>query len=428
MKIKEEFLHFIWRHAMFNSRELSDEQGQIITIVDRGIYNTNAGPDFLEAKVKIGNELWAGSVEFHMKPSDWFHHKHHFDERYDNVILHVVYSCNGEDEIIKKLNIPTLTLKGLIPKIYLTNYLKLKFEKGKLPCSSYVKGMDRSLLNIYYESLLVSRFEYKVSSITQLYKENNYDLAETIYQTLALAWGLKVNKLAFLTLARRVPFKLVRKNGLSRNKIEAIYFGQAGLLPEEEDKDVTINTWQKDYDHIKRLYALESMEKREWYFHKLRPRAFPTIRISLWSKFMFMVPDLGGFISDFTLKESSLLLGNLDVSSYWRSHYMFGVSSISGNKKLGANGIRNVLINAIIPLKLFLSRLNSINQDVWDSILFELPKLKPENNQITRKMESNGFNNFNVSNSQAILHLHQTYCISKKCLNCRIGNEIMRRK
>ncbi len=426
MKVNEEFLHFIWRHSMYNQRELMDEDGQDLVIIDRGTYNTNAGPDFLEAKIKIGNEIWVGSVEIHMKPSEWYNHRHQYDERYSNVILHVVYLIEGEQEIIRKLNIPTFSLGGRIPRKYLDNYKKLQFYKETLPCRSYVKEMDVELLQVFYESLLIERFEHKLSFIENLYDTNNNDLEETTYQMFAYSWGVKINKEAFLTLSKNTPLRILRKYRSNLSIMEAFLLGQSGLLQNGPSEEAIVSRWEQEYRHLTDLYGLEPMLKTCWYFHRLRPRSFPTIRISLWAKFLFSLYDFGSILINGSLKQCLKILTNLEVSEYWQSHYIFGVESKSGRKRLGKVGAFQILINAVIPLRMFYAKLNHVNAEDWHGALEELSLFAPENNNIVRKMADNGFLNLNAANSQALLQLHQNYCISKKCLNCRIGNEIIR--
>ncbi len=426
MKVNEEFLYFIWRHAMFNQRDLLDEEGQEIIVIDKGIYNTNAGPDFLEAKIKIGKELWAGSVEFHMKPSDWFRHNHQHDERYSNVILHVVYECEGEKKVMTRLNLPTLSLKGRIPKKYLDNYSRLKFEKGLLPCKSHVKGMSNSLLNVYYEALLIERFEQKLNFIESMYKKNQNDLESTIYQLLAYSWGLKINKDAFLLLAEQLPINLIRKYRGNQNVIEALVLGHSGLMPYDNLENVIVSSWQGEYKHLKTVYGLTPIAKRLWYFFQLRPSAFPTIRLSLWATLLSEIHDFESTLLNVSLKQSLKFLKSLEVSVYWRTHYVFDVESKPRRKKMGNAGALSILINAIVPLRMFNARRNNFGQEKWYDVLEELSELPSEDNSILRKMMENGFSNKDAAQSQALIQLNQAYCISKKCLNCRIGNEIIR--
>ena len=111
--MKEGFLHYLWNYQLFDISKLATVQGDAITILKRGIYNHNSGPDFFNAQIVIGNQKWAGNVEIHLKSSDWYLHHHEEDANYENVILHVVWE--HDTDIFRKDNskLPTLVLKNL---------------------------------------------------------------------------------------------------------------------------------------------------------------------------------------------------------------------------------------------------------------------------------------------------------------------------
>ena len=106
-------MHYVWKHKLFPLRELETSDGQTVEVIDPGLHNHNAGPDFFNAKVRIGRTLWVGNVEIHDKSSDWYLHGHDKDQRYDNVILHVagvldaeVMNTNGEFVRQMQLDVP----------------------------------------------------------------------------------------------------------------------------------------------------------------------------------------------------------------------------------------------------------------------------------------------------------------------------------
>ncbi len=428
MKVNEEFLHYVWRYTLFNHFDLCDLEGQEIVIIKKGNYNTNAGPDFLEAQIRIGSELWFGSVEFHMKPSDWYLHKHQFDERYSNVILHVVYSIEKDEKVVSELNIPTLSLKGRIPIKHLEKYEQFRFEQDMLPCKSHMVNFDVEWLKIYYESLLVDRFEGKLKFVEDIYHSCNQNLEETIYRVIARSWGMKVNREAFSVFAEQTPLKIIRKYREDIDQMEALLFGQSGLLPISPVPSDNVDYWRREYAYLRTLHTLNPIAKRCWYFFQLRPKAFPTIRISLWANLLYRVYDFEKELLVVSLKECFRFLKTIEVSDFWQSHYVFDIDSKKSPKRLGVAGALNIIINAIVPLRMFLARRRSVELNGWDNLLDELSAFSPENNTVLRSMVYNGFVNENAVHSQALLQLNQKYCISKKCLNCRVGNKIMRNR
>ena len=91
MLFTEDFLHYLWKFRLFDNTDLKTVDGEVIHIYSAGIHNTHSGPDFSNARIRIGDTTWAGNVEIHVPSSDWRKHNHANDEAYKNVILHVVY-------------------------------------------------------------------------------------------------------------------------------------------------------------------------------------------------------------------------------------------------------------------------------------------------------------------------------------------------
>ena len=189
-----------------------------LSIVSAGQHNVNSGPDFFNAQIKIGEQLWAGNVEIHIKSSDWFLHNHEQDKAYDNVILHVVWE--HDTDVFRKDNtaIATLVLKDLVNKGVLNNYEKLFLipivigSNKWINCEHDFKDVDDFLLNNWFERLYFERLERKTKIIEGLLKESKNDWEAVLFKMLAKTFGLKVNGESFFSLAQSIDFFNYKKN------------------------------------------------------------------------------------------------------------------------------------------------------------------------------------------------------------------------
>ena len=174
--MKEDFLHYIWKKQLFDKTDLFTINGEKIQIIGVGEHNTNAGPDFLNAKIKIEGLIWVGNVEIHINSSDWHKHKHQNDKAYNNVILHLVYN---DDKKIKteKGEIPqTLKLKNKIDLKLLTKYQQVFDNKANVLCSSYLSSVNDEIWEGTLQKLTAERFNNKVLEIEDSLCKTNNDL------------------------------------------------------------------------------------------------------------------------------------------------------------------------------------------------------------------------------------------------------------
>ena len=104
-------MQYVWQHRLWMAQAMFTVDGRKVQVIDPGRLNTDAGPDFFNAKVKIDGEMWVGNIEIHVRASDWFRHHHDIDKAYDNVILHVVEKDDmpvrrSNGEVIPQLCMP----------------------------------------------------------------------------------------------------------------------------------------------------------------------------------------------------------------------------------------------------------------------------------------------------------------------------------
>ncbi len=420
----EEFLYYIWRFRLFNNCFANN--GELVDIINVGERNINSGPDFFNAKIKIGNTIWAGNVEIHINTSDWYKHGHHKDKAYNNIILHVVYN---NDKIIKRYNneiIPTLELKGKFDDKLYFNYEQFMNSKLWIPCQNQIKEVETLIVKDWLESLLIERLEKKVKVIEHTLDLCNNSWEQTFYQHLACNFGFKVNAMAFELLAKSLPLIYLAKHKNNLFQIEAMLFGQAGLL-NKKFKDEYPKKLQYEYIFLKQKFSLTPVNTNLWKFLRLRPSNFPLIRISQFANLIYKSTHLFSKITECKKVTEISALFNLSCSEYWDTHYIFDKSSVKRKKYIGKNAINTIIINTIVPF-LFLYGIKKDDEIYKHRALQFLEQLPKENNGTIKKWDSTAIKSYSAADTQALLELKNNYCDLKKCLNCRIGNYILRQE
>ena len=278
--MQEDFLHYIWKHKAFDTSQLKTSKNEVVEILQLGQHNLNAGPDFFNAQLIIDGQLWAGNVEIHIKASDWYVHHHETDKAYDNVILHVVWE--DDSEIFRKDNtaIPTLELRRFIDLDLLNNYQKLIKSNTWINCDNSFSEVDDFLLSNWLERLYIERLERKSEAIFDLLKTSNNDWEAVLFKMLTKNFGLKVNGESFFSLSNSFEFAIVRKLQSEVPDLEALFYGQADLLSEDDVQDIYYQDLQKRYQFLKQKFKLNNQGVLPLHFFRLRPPNFPTIRLS----------------------------------------------------------------------------------------------------------------------------------------------------
>jgi len=422
--MKENFLHFLWRYRRFDHTDLTTSSGEKIEILHPGSLNSDAGPDFSDARLKIGETAWAGNVEMHLKSSDWELHKHQDDRAYDNVILHVVME---EDMGIHRRDgtrIPCLEMKKRIPAKLLGIYEKLLFNEYWIPCQHQFHEVSDMVKSLWLDRLLVERLERKTEVIKLVLQKNKQDWEETFYQFTARNFGLKINVLPFEMLARSLPQKILARHKDSPLQIEALLFGQAGML-EQGLEDEYPNQLKNEFSFLRKKYRLDPIDASLWKFLRLHPGNFPTVRLAQFAKLTHRSVHLFSKILEVQNQKEIEDLFGVKLSGYWLTHYTFDKESAKRNKSFGKEAIRLLTINAIVPF-LFLYG-NETGEVVFkDKALGLLEELKPEKNTITRGWDNLGMEADSAYQTQALLQLKNEYCDKRKCLECSIGGAILK--
>jgi hypothetical protein len=421
--IKEDFLHYLWNLKLFKTSNLVSTTKETIQIINSGIPNSNSGPDFFNAKIKIDNQLWAGNIEIHIKSSDWFVHNHEKDLAYDNVILHVVWE--DDIQIFRKDNsvIPTLVLKDYVDLEVLKSYQKLFTKKQVwINCEKEIAQIDGFILDNWLERLYLERLQSKSELILDLLKQSNNDWEAVLFKLLAKNFGLKVNGDSFLQLANSFDFSVFRKNQDKVENLEALLFGQSALLSNDFE-DVYFQNLKVEYSFLKTKYKLTPIHQSELKFFRLRPNNFPTIRLSQLAKLYFTHQNLFSKLLSVAKIDNYYSLLQVSTTKYWETHYSFKTTSKQRTKKLTKSFIDLLLINTIIPLRFVYQKyIGKLDEEL---ILQLIQQIKPEKNSIITKFNSLNIKTKNALKTQAFLQLKNEYCDKNKCLQCAVGTELL---
>lgn len=420
--MKEEFLHFIWKHRLYQTRQQKTIGGESVEILQPGIHNLHAGPDFSEARIRIGDTLWVGSVEIHQRSSDWNRHGHHEDPAYNNVILHVVAEHDGTVKNALDAELPTLVLEwaDTIEK----NYQELTESKDWVACASRLFRIDPFRVKFFLNSVMIERLKEKTEVVDELLQGTNGDWGETFYRMLARGFGFKENAQPFEMVARSLPQKVLAHHHDSLMQTEALLFGQAGLLGEELFADNYYLQLRKEYRFLAGKYSLRPIEGHLWKFMRMRPVNFPTIRLAQFARLIYNSQGLLGKLLE--AKNMDEIRGWFQVvaSRYWDTHYHFNRESPRRKKKLGEQALRLLVINVIVPFY-FLYGEHQNKLYLKNRALQLLEDLPAEDNMVIRKWTVSGIEADNALESQALLHLKSRYCELKRCLSCGIGHKII---
>ena len=422
--LPEEFLQYIWENKLFLYETAKTTTSEVVEIIDVGKRNTDSGPDFFNAKIKIDRTIWAGNIEIHKKSSDWKKHKHQTDKAYDNVILHVVE--NDDSPVIRSNNkrIPTLLLK--YPEQLKINYNNLLDSKTWIACQNQFHKINPVILQLGFNRLMIERLENKTDEIFERLQQNNNDWNETFYQSMAKMFGFKVNAVPFELLAKSVSLKTLAKHKNNLFQLEALLFGNSGLLNNQLLGDDYYLQLRDEYSYLYKKYQLKGIESHLWKFMRLRPGNFPTIRISQLAALIHRSQGLFSKIIENEDIYSLKKLFKVQASEYWNLHYSFNKPSPRNSKKeLGEKSINTLIINVVIPF-LFVYGEKQNKEHLKNRAIEFLEQLPAENNSILTKWKKLGIEVHSAFESQALLQLKNIYCEKKKCLNCQIGVKLIK--
>lgn len=424
----EDFLHYLWRFQRFSKKDLRTIEGVELQILSPGYYNLQSGPDFGETKLYLGSQLWAGQLEIHIRSSDWNRHRHQFDPAYNSVVLHVVYQYDEPAFRQNGSELPTLVLEGRIDESLHWRYEQLLHNATEIACAQQWPSVADLYKSSMIERVQIERLEERTAILEGLLEDSRGDWEESFYRWLAYGFGLRINSEPMLMLARLLPQKLWAAQRSSLSSLEALFFGMAGFLEAEHkgQSDAYTQHLKADFAHWQRKYGLQAMPQAQWKWSRLRPPAFPELRMAQWSALLHSRDKL--FRSFLDCKD----LAQLDqwlaapVSHYWRHHYRLGqVATKPGPQAMGRATRELLVINVMVPF-LFLYGQKRGEKEYQERAFEWLEALPPENNKYIKMYRDLGYTAQNAGQSQALLQLYRRYCSAKKCLLCAIGNQLLK--
>lgn len=419
----EEFISYLWLYRLFQ-KDIHLTDGREFKILNPGIRNFESGPDFLDARIQIGDILWVGNVEIHLKSSDWNRHHHQEDKSYDNVILHVVldydkdiFSTNGEI-------IPTFSIENVFDIHLWENFQQIIKGKGWIPCSGMIAKTDDFVMLSWLENMAADRLIKRVNEVEVLLQRTKNDWEKAFWIRLCRNFGFKSNAEPFEMLGRILPLNYLLKHTDNQLAVEAMIFGTAGMLNDDYEEEYP-KSLKKEYEFYAKKFNLSQIEPHLWNFMRVYPVNFPTIRLAQISQLVCRGGASFSKISEINNIEDLKRLFSITASEYWNNHYRFGIISLGKPKTIGHEAIELVLINTVLPFIFSYGKLRG-DDSYCERALMLLQKLPPENNHLIRNWQKIGVHAHNAMETQALLQLKQQYCSTAQCLQCRVGDYLLR--
>lgn len=420
----EKMYQYMWKYMVLG-RDFSLSDGRTARILHPGRLNSDAGPDFFNARIEVDGIVWAGNIEIHIKASDWFHHGHDKDPAYDSIILHVVVINDATVSRADGSTMPTLLF--VAPRDAIDLYGRLSATGASVRCGSCLGLLPGLTREDWLESLGIERLQTKAARITDYLKSLKGDWEQTCFVALARAMGFGLNGTPLEILARNLPLKYIYHHSDNPFQIEALLFGQAGFL------DSSVNIFSeyyqqmcREYYFLARKYSLRPMNPTAWKFARTRPYNFPHRRIAFLAKALE-----GGFslmrkmIERRDNIEALSELFKLELTGFWKNHYSFESEAPDNSGLMSPVSINILLINLAAP---FFAAYGAMRGDEATAGAGQrlLESLQPEKNGIINVWSTLGLKAHNAFRSQALIHLRKEYCDAGRCLDCRFGNKLLK--
>ena len=429
----EKLLHYIWKHRILPLSELRTTDGRSVEVIDPGLLNMHAGPDFFNAKVRIDGVMWVGNVEIHERSADWFLHGHDTDAAYNNVVLHVAAVVDADVVTERGDRLPQMQLA--VPQQVLSNYRRLLAFDRYPPCREAVLPLDAIKKRSWLSALVAERLNEKTEAIRRRVAlfEGSWEAA--FFATMARSFGFGVNSEAFEQWAERLPLMQIAHHRDDPFQVEAMFMGMAGLLDEAQMTPATREaaladpyflSLKREFGYLSRKFRLEPMARQAWRFLRLRPQNFPYIRMSqLAQLYCSRRAGLAEITACESVKQLHAVL-QTSVSDYWRTHYTFGKESCLNEKRLSTASLNLLAINAAVPV-LHAWGCYRDDERLVQRALDWLEELPAEDNTYIRLWKECGVEARNAADTQALIQLQHRYCERKDCLRCRFGYYSLKR-
>ena len=421
--MREDLLSYVWQYQKFPT-SIKTTKGEAVQVVAPGQLNTLAGPDFFNARITIGGQQWAGNVEIHIKASDWYQHRHESDKNYDNVILHVVWE--DDISIFRKDNteIPTLELKEYVSTDLSDSYKNLIQHPPTrfISCEKDISAFPEIHWKFWEERLYIERLEQKAEIIQEHLNQNQNDWERVLFTMLCRSFGTKVNSSFFFDRAQELDFSVVRKLRGDSIVLESLFFGHFGLLAEEDCLEPYHTSLKKEYEYQKQKFSLPHFKEVPAFFG-MRPRNFPTIRLSQLARLYHEHESLFQTLMTCNGVAEYRRILKVQTAPFWETHFTFNKVSKQRVKRVSNQFVDLLIINAIVPLKFCYDR--HFGTEPSQALIEILRQLSPEKNTVVENFESIGLSSKDAFQTQARIQLYKQYCTQKKCLQCAVGTHLL---
>lgn len=425
MKIPEELLHYVWRFRLYNQFGLKTVCGKSIEVLDAGLLNRDAGPDFSMAKIRLDHDIWVGDVELHVQSKDWYLHRHEQDERYRTVILHVVWDGYHPVKHSADEEIPTLMLQDIVDPDILQQYIQLQESSDIVPCTHRLPDVSALHKVKLLERMCIERLTHRYAHVQDLLSQHGDNWERITFILLSRAMGMRVNKEVFVRFAENFPINLLSKYSENPRKMNALLFGQAGMLS-SSSVDAYHDELSKEYTYLRDLHKLAAMAPYEWRYMRMRPDNFPTVRLAQLSAIYEAVPFLFSWILTCeTVSDFRERLCSVSIDGYWNTHNRFGNTCVYRSRNLSKDFVVHLTINVAVLVLFSYGTYMQYTAFVERSISW-LEALQSEKNAVVKLFDRIGLSSNCAADSQAMLHLKSEYCDQKKCLDCTVGLQLFK--
>jgi hypothetical protein len=423
LKFNEDLLQFIWRYKLLKPISLITRSGNEITILNPGDLNTDAGPDFFNARIRVNNIVLAGNIEIHLKTSDWIKHGHQKNKNYDTLILHAVYEHDVDLDQNILHNVEVLELKNFIDEKTIHAYHQLTTAKDQLPCAPQLRDVNDFKFISWMERMTVERLEEKVKRMEHLFNSYKGDYTQTFYTCLLRNFGFKVNALPFELVAKQLPVYILLKHSDNLLQLEALLLGISGLL-ENQFEDKYIQGLQNEFEYLKNKYSLAPLKKELFKFSKLRPANFPNVRLAQMAMLIYSATEIFTAPQNINSYDALMKVLRIKPEGYWKNHYKIDGKTLNKELSFGKASAENLMINTFAPFFFFYSK-KLAKPGFTDKAVELLNTCAFERNVKTKLFEAKNKALKNAADSQAVINLYDNYCAARKCLKCGIAAALL---
>lgn len=414
--MKEDVIQQFWKSKLALGKALKTTQNNAIVIRNFGELNHGQGPDFSAAEIEIDGVLHHGSVEIHVDSKEWFEHHHETDEKYQSVVLHVVWKNSMDVFDLSGRFLPVLELNQFFNEKDLQKSQQILSLNGEFPCQLFHTSV---LISEKYQQLVFAqskRWDRKIQDVLLLHHEFRGDWQKVILVQVAKYWMDHQNRNSMSLLVKDAVISRLQK--FNQTEMLAFWLGQSQLsldhLFQNNERDLICSK----FVFLKKKFEMNPIPLN-WYFGRVRPNAFPDIRLWQWSK--WISNQNASFSHWLQFKDYPELIHALSVGIEVKR-------PLKSEPEVMVNGLQHIhqlIINAIVPIWMAYATLHE-NKVLLNQSLDILEQIPPENNAITKKMHWMNFLNTSAKHSQQLMGQYELYCSKKKCLECLVGQSYLK--